>query len=82
MKMLEFNPHFRSTAHDLVSMEIFDDIRKLEMEIPASKPICLKHIDGPSKFNYETCKPINLNQDDLVAFLEKEILEVEKMKLI
>ena len=52
--MLQFNPHFRSKAGDLLKHSLFDSIRRPELEQPAPFKIKLE-VDAPGVFDYESC---------------------------
>ena len=75
--MLEFNPHFRPSAYELLQHKWFDDIRNLRLEKGAPFKINLKcdqiNTYDYAKYEDHYCKDIN----DYLALI---LIEVKKLK--
>jgi hypothetical protein len=62
MDMLEFNPHYRSTAKECLQSKLFDSIRVTGLEASAPFKINIDVDRNEYKFDYEEA---NLNVSDL-----------------
>ena len=79
--MLEFNPHFRSSAGDLLKNAVFDKIRKPNMEQAAPFQVNLA-VDGTGAFDYEKCKSDRFSMDDYKRILANEIKIIKQMDVL
>jgi len=71
--MLEFNPYFRASPKNLLSNEIFSDIREFSREQDAPYKLKMK-FDDEGAFDYEELRPttssIRSLVDELVSLIE------------
>lgn len=78
---LQFNPHFRSRAGDLLKNKVFDSIRNPLLEQAAPYQINLE-IDQTGSFDYDQCKSVKYSMNDFIRILEDEITIIRSMNLI
>mmetsp|Transcript_34686 Transcript_34686/g.53173 ORF Transcript_34686/g.53173 Transcript_34686/m.53173 type:complete len:96 (+) Transcript_34686:1095-1382(+) len=65
---LEFNPYFRSSAEELLKNKIFDKIRDVKMEAPASSP-CVLPIDEDGEFDYNEVRSTKHTNEDYIRMI-------------
>jgi serine/threonine protein kinase len=70
--MLQFNPHNRLNANELLQSKLFDQIREPEMEASCPKKF-RSFMDKMRDFNYKKNKFNRLNENDLMKMLQMEI---------
>mmetsp|Transcript_32118 Transcript_32118/g.49116 ORF Transcript_32118/g.49116 Transcript_32118/m.49116 type:complete len:99 (+) Transcript_32118:403-699(+) len=79
--MLEFNPHFRQSAKELLRSPIFDKIRRPEMEKAASSKLSLA-VDADGVYDYEDERFLKYELDDYKKMLKTEAKLIRKAKVI
>ena len=80
-QMLEFNPHFRPTALELLGNKIFDQIRNPKIEkIKPDYKFKIKEDANELRFDYENDKN-QFDEPTMIEILSECILkEIDKLK--
>ena len=81
--MLEFNPHFRKTPKQLLSLAMFDKCREQYKGLDSEAPIVISlEIDKAGTFDYDKCQLDTVPLEDIYEALEKEVQIIKSMNLI
>ena len=81
--MLEFNPHFRKTPEQLLSLPMFDKCREQYKSLDSEAPFVISlDIDKAGTFDYDKCQLDAVPLEDIYEALEKEVQIIKSMNLI
>ena len=82
--MLEYNPHFRPSAEQLLEHKFFDEVRNSQVETKAPYKIKLCFDRNEAKYNYED-ESIALDQKSATEYfmtqIRKEQVKINMLKV-